>query len=102
MIWHRFTILRPLFASRKAAVEVARRWRAASARDAALQHDLIRMGGLLFLQPVDLDQGMATLAPIDPHRLAYEAGRRDLAVQLLALMGLTIPEMNTLMEDDDE
>jgi len=97
MIWDRVTILRAIFPSRATAGEVARRWRAAATRERELAADVIRMGGLLTLQPIE--NGAPDLS--NPQRLAYEAGRRDLALQLLAMMNLSLDEMNTLMEDND-
>jgi hypothetical protein len=101
MIWDRNIILRTLFPTRAAATPVARRWRAAAAKDRALPADMIRMGGVLTLQPVRLVDGFPEVEPLDPLRLAYEAGRRDFAMQILALMDLSIDDMNTLMEDND-
>jgi hypothetical protein len=98
MIWNRMDILRAAFPSRVAAMEVARRWRMAAKDREALKGDLIRLGGVLVLQPVE---AAGEPAPLDPLRLAYEAGRRDFAMQLLALMGTSIEDMNRLMEDDD-
>lgn len=55
------------------------------------------------MQPFDSDPGhMAQLAPIDPYRLTYEAGRRDFALQLAALMDVSLFDLKSLMEDDDE
>ncbi|PZQ99927.1 MAG: hypothetical protein DI533_04665 [Cereibacter sphaeroides] len=102
MIWSRLSLLRPLFQTRREARDVGRRWSQAARANSDLQLDLIRFGGLLSGQAVELRDGIPELAPIDPLRLAYEAGRRDLATQLLALMGLSYPEMNRLMENEDE
>lgn len=99
MIWDRLSVLRTLFVGRGVASDVARRWRAA--RDPALAADILRLGGVLTLQPVRIVGGVPEVEPIDPQRLAYEAGRRDFAIQLLALMGLTITEINSLMENND-
>ena len=52
---------------------------------------------MLILQPVQDGEPQ----PLDPLRLAYEAGRRDFAMQLLALMGTSFEDMNRMMEDDD-
>jgi hypothetical protein len=97
MIWSRLSVLRALFASRAQARDAGLRWHRALRHVPELQGDLIRLGGILTLQPVENGEAQ----PLDPHRLAYEAGKRDLALQLLALMGLSITELNTLMEDDD-
>lgn len=96
-IWNKFAVLASVFGRREDAAAPSRRWRAAAARDRELPADLIRIGGVLTMQPVtDGD-----VAGLDPLRLAYEAGRRDLALQLLSMMELTISELNQLMEDND-
>lgn len=101
MIWDRFLVLRSLFPTKASAQAVGRRWTAAMRADSRLRHDLIRLGGVLVLQPVAVQDGIPEVEPIDPLRLAYEAGRRDFALQLLALSGLSFEDLNTLMEDDD-
>jgi hypothetical protein len=97
MIWDRLAFIRTLFPNRGAAAEVARRWVKARQRDPELMADVIRLGGVLTAQPFENSE----VADLDPHRLAYEAGRRDLALQLSSLMGLTVNELNNLMGDDD-
>lgn len=99
MIFDRLGIIRALFPARSAAAEVAGRWRRAAAKDPELIGDAIRLGGVIAIQPDTYEAGVPMGAPIDPVRLAYEAGRRDLAVQLIALMGLTTTELQNLMED---
>jgi len=37
----------------------------------------------------------------DPYQCGREAGRRELAIQLLAAGSLTIEDLNQMMEDDD-
>lgn len=99
MILDRLGIIRALIPSKRAAADIAARWRQASAKDPELIGDAIRLGGVISLQPDIYEHGVPIGAPIDPVRLAYEAGRRDLAVQLVALMGLTHTELQSLMED---
>lgn len=108
-VWSRLGFLRAIAASPRviaaearqvqpvSEVDMARRWSNARRRDPELVADLIRLGGILSAQPMQDGE----IYPLDPHRLAYEAGRRDMAVQLAALMSLTITELNALMEDDD-
>ena len=98
MIWDKIGVLRALFPAKSVAADAGRRWYHATTREPELMADVIRLGGLLVAQPYD---PAATAAPLDPYRLAYEAGRRDLALQLTALMGLTIHELNSLMEKND-
>lgn len=99
MIFDRLGIIRALFPSKGQAAEVATRWKRAARTEPDLIGDAIRLGGVIALQPDTYEQGLPIGAPIDPVRLAYEAGRRDLAVQLVALMGLTHTELQSLMED---
>lgn len=82
----RLATILPRFASAQAARVLARRWTDAQRRDPALAQDIIRLGGVL----------SPTGAPLDAARLAYEAGRRDLAQELLALMTLSPDEINDL------
>lgn len=100
MILDRIGILRALFPVRAGVYDLAARWQRAAADEPELMGDVIRLGGVVALQPDTYDQGVPIGAPIDPVRLAYDAGRRDFALQLAALMGLTTTEMNSLMEDD--
>jgi hypothetical protein len=97
MIWNRLDILRAVFPTKAVAASVSRRWRKIGGEDGRLKEDLIRLGGVLILQPVQDGEPQ----PLDPLRLAYEAGRRDFAMQLLALMGTSFEDMNRMMEDDD-
>lgn len=97
MIFDRLSVLRSLFPARQPAKDISRRWMGAALANPALVQDLIRMGGLLAMQPVENGE----LAPIDPQRLAYEAGRRDLAMQLLAMMTLNPATFTTLLETNE-
>ncbi len=109
MIWSRLAFLYSLFPvprhsspARQEMAEraisdqraaMAARWFRARNADPELMADVIRMGGVLTAQPYQ----NAEVADLDPYRLAYEAGRRDLALQLCAQMGLTLNELNALM-----
>lgn len=103
MIWHRLSLVRTLFPghAKAEARATARRWQKAVATQPELRADLIRMGGLLTGQPHRLIDGLPEAEPMEPSRLAYLAGRRDLALQLLALAGLSYHEMSLLMENDE-
>lgn len=100
MIQHRISAILAAIPHRRAAVAVARRWRAAAAGEPALVEDLIRIGGVLAKQPAEYAAGRERLVPIDPVRLARNEGRRELAVELLAMMHVTPAELQTLMEND--
>lgn len=71
---------------------LALRWSRAAQADRQLVGDLIALGGVVS-QTARVDG----LPETDPQRLAYEAGRRDLALELIALSGVTIEEINTMM-----
>lgn len=85
----------------RAATQAARRWKAARDAEPELAGDLIRLGGVLSMQVQTLEDGQARLGETDPARLAYEAGRRDMALQLLGLMNLSNFELSRLMETND-
>lgn len=94
-VWNRIATVFSigLFSDTKGAGELSRRWNRAG-RDPALVADLINMGGILQLTDVD---------KLDPsQRLAYEAGRRDLALQLAAMAKLDHTELNQLLGDNNE
>jgi hypothetical protein len=114
MIWQRLPIIRSFFggpspevdpagaaAADDAASLVAQRWRRAFARDPELAEDLIRQSGMMALQPIDMVDGYPQPTPIDPYRLAYDAGRRDLALLLLAQGNISHHELSQLMESLD-
>ncbi len=104
MILDRFSIFRAMFpfaGGRRIAADMAARWQRAQVRDPALASDLIGLGRILALRPALFADGAEIPEPIDPVRLGYEQGRRDLAVQLLALMGVTNTELANLMEVND-
>lgn len=99
MIFDRIPVLAAFFGlATGSAGTVARRWRRAFAAEPDLACDLIRQGGVLAGQPVEMIDGYPQPAPLDPYRLAYEAGRRDLALLLLAQGGISYHELNQLME----
>ncbi len=85
-------------AAKAAAAEPAARWAKAAARDRELLGDVLRLGGVLTTQPL---AGGELSAPIDPLRLAYETGRRDMALQLATMMSLSLPELATMLEIND-
>ncbi|WP_289150260.1 hypothetical protein [uncultured Salipiger sp.] len=86
---------------RARAAEHGEIWRSAAAREPRILGDLIREGGLFEGQPVVMKDGIPSRAPIDPYRMAYEAGRRDFAAQLLSAGGLTHTQIEQLTKDQD-
>ena len=103
MIWSRIGIMAGVFAfsQRRELADIARRWAKAVGSQPELRADLIRMGGILSMEPRQIIGGIPEIETIDPLKQAYTAGRRDFALQLLALSGLTHDDMNLLMERDD-
>ncbi|MDR6266544.1 hypothetical protein [Roseobacter sp. N2S] len=97
-IFDRFTLLRSTITDRRMAGAVAARWSGVAAKNPALAEDLIRIGGILAIQPTEYENGVPKPTPIDPVRLAYDQGRRDLALQLLALMKITPYELSQITE----
>lgn len=82
---------------KRAAPAVVARWRDAARRRPELVADVIGMGGVLAMQP-----RKAGAVKLSPEGLAYEAGRRDLALELLTLMGASTDELKIMMEISDE
>ena len=96
-------IFASLFSHKEVAGKFAARLSRVADEHPQLRRDLIEIGGVLAVQPHVLAQGAAPeVEPPNPYRLAYEAGRRDLALQLLALMGLSPFDLQTMMERDDD
>lgn len=102
-IWSPLTTLAAFlpFGAKREAMRLARRWGKAAKDEPRLPEDLIRLGGVLNGQPALLDNGFPTPALPDAQTLAYQAGRRDMALQLLALMSLTPYQLNDLMKEPD-
>jgi hypothetical protein len=86
----RLRILLARFAQPAAALARARRWSRLHDARPELAEDLLLLGGVAL--PIG--------ANLDPQALAYAAGRRDLALELLALMQVTTTELNTLAAKD--
>lgn len=104
MIWDRMGVLRALFPARRAAAPVAARWAEAAEREPALLADVIRLGGLLAAPPVRFVDGLPVSTtwaePVDPIALARAEGRRTLALELGAMMGLDAFQLSTLMTEE--
>lgn len=100
-IFDRRSVLQTTSPTRDIVVESATRWSRARDASPGIIEDLVRLGGILAMQPATYVDGLALADPIDPGRLSYEAGRRDLAVQLLTLAGVDSYELMTLMENKD-
>jgi len=91
-------------AIRRTVSRRARRWRAAFAASPDLGADLLAMGRVLAMAPRTSDDILSATV----EELAYEAGRRDLALELLALMHVNRFEIHSMMQeqhhetDDDD
>ncbi len=97
MAFDRIAVLQQMFsgAARMFAAPVAGRWRKAARIEPELMRDVIGMGFVLAMQP-----RIDGLPQIDSAQLAYDAGRRDLALEILALMGAGTDEILKLMENE--
>lgn len=102
-LWNPVSILQGLFpfSQKQDMARKSRRWRNAATVDPALAVDLIQLGGVLAGQPARLVDGWPTPALPDPQARDYAAGRRDMALQLLALMNLTPSKLQALMKEAD-
>lgn len=102
-IWNPLSIIQAFlpFEERRAGRRMARRWTKAATFDRQLPEDLIRLGGILTGQPAQIVDGWPAPDLPDAQVLAYQAGRRDMALQLLALMSLTPTQLNTLVKEPD-
>ncbi len=104
-VFDRRSILRLISADARASHRLASRWSAAQGREPELAADVIRLGGILAQRPRVFDfSGVEDPAPVDPVRIHIAEGRRELAIELLALMGLGPEELFSLtreMTDDD-
>lgn len=78
-----------------AATERASRWAMVAAQNPELVEDLIIMGRLMSLGVLDEADRLQSSAL----ELAYEQGRRDLALDLLALMNTTPFEIHNLLKE---
>lgn len=100
MIFARIPILQMMFPEKRASAAVAARWSRAATKDPELAADVIRLGGILDKQTEEYRDGVVVPNPIDPIRMAKEAGRREFAVEMLALMQITPEELRNLTEYD--
>lgn len=83
--------------SKKAAAARAVRWAAVAKSNPMLVEDIVHMGRVLAMAAMDPhDQLTATNL-----QLAYEKGRQDMAIDILAMMEITQTEFIQLMERDD-
>lgn len=98
-VWDPLTRLWARYIQRDQTAEMAGRWSAAALQDPELARDVIRIGGLLDARPVDMIDGIPSPVPLDALQLAHEAGRRELTLDLLALMGVDAQQMLDMLND---
>lgn len=97
-VWNPVAILQALFRGRpidREGARLATRWRRAFDADPELRADLIRLGRVLAMTPPAPGTEAAAV-------LNYEAGQRDLALQLLSLGGVGPYEINRLMTEEND
>ena len=100
MIWNPLLILRGEVADNRALMrDRAVRWARAFREDPRLRADLIELGEVLAQFPHLYDNGTRVPDAMNGERLAYERGRTDMALAILAMGGLTDYELSNLMED---
>ncbi|MBU2867019.1 hypothetical protein [Pacificibacter marinus] len=88
-------------AAGQAAADLAKRWSHAFVVNPELACDIIRLSGILAIDPPLYDNVTGLLAPRDPYREFEQKGARDLALKLLAAGGMTLTEINELMETSE-
>lgn len=97
-IFNPISVLLARFRDKKFALDVAKRWRAAFHDEPELMGDIIRIGGVLSGDPAVFEKGVEVIKPIDPIRQAKDAGRRAMALELLALMNVNENDLIDKME----
>ena len=99
MIWNPLSVLRAITASPRHANVMAARWQAAVQADPRLVEDMISLGRIMESLPVDLEGGVPERAPVDANQLLIDQGRRELALELLALMNVNRADLALMMRE---
>lgn len=99
MIWNPLTLLMGAAQSPAHANQLAARWQRAANEDRRLVEDVIAMGRIMETPPVELRDGVALRAPVDPNQLLIEQGRREMALEILALMNVDRANLAQMMRD---
>lgn len=99
MIWNPLTLLRAASDSPRHAAVMAARWGDAAEASPKLVEDLIQLGRIMESLPVELQDGVPVRAAVDPHQVLIDQGRRELALELLALMNVDRAELAQMMRD---
>lgn len=101
-IFNPLTVIQAATGNRGAARDISARWRRAVAADPELMADVIRLGGLMGQSPRRFEAGQEVLDPLCPIRMGVDAGRRDLATEILALMNIDENDLRDRLETDHE
>ncbi len=97
-IFNRVGIFRRLFVKyrlNREAVDRAMRWSTIADQQPLLAEDIIIMGEVIALGDVD-DENRLKATDLE---LAYDRGRRDLALDILAMMHISPHELNQLLKE---
>ena len=97
-----FGILRSFLPDPRAAQVVSLRWQRAAHAEPQIVQDVIVMGRVLAKQPAEFENGQEVPAVIDPSRVLMDAGRRELALELLALCKVDAAALAALIGETDE
>ena len=101
MIWNPLSLLRAVTPAPHQANVMAARWQGAADRDPRLVEDVIALGRIMESLPVDLDTGVAVRAPVDPSHVLIDQGRREMALEMLALMNVNRADLAQMMRDTE-
>jgi hypothetical protein len=80
-----FAIVASFLPGPREAQTVSLRWQRAVQAEPMIIADIIMLGRVLAKQPAEFRDGVEVPTPIDPSRVLIDAGRRELALELLAL-----------------
>lgn len=101
MIWNPLTVLFAALPGPEQASDMAARWQQARARDPRLVEDLIALGRIMESLPVEMHDGVRMRAPVDPTQVLIDQGRKELALELLALMEVDRAVLAQMMRDNE-
>lgn len=82
------------------AADMARRWTKAAVADPQLIEDVVDLAGVLAM-PSEIPPDPHNPRPVDPYRLAFEAGQQDMGRKMIALMGVTYHDLSKLETQEE-
>lgn len=101
MKFFRLNRLRAMFPGQGSrAADMARRWTEAAAADPQLIDDVVALAGVLMV-PAEIPPDTYDPRPVDPYRLAFEAGQQDMGRKMIALMGVTYHDLSKLETQEE-